>query len=199
MDSDGDGVPDYKDKCPGTPKGVKVDAKGCPLDSDGDGVYDYLDECPGTPRGVEVDPVGCPLDRDKDGVPDYKDECPGTSFDAKVDARGCWIIKDVLFDFDKSVIKPQAYPILEEVVAVLKRNPSVKVEIQGHTDSVGTAQYNRGLSERRANAVMKYLVKKGIASNRLTALGYGLTRPIASNLTPEGQARNRRVELTALP
>ncbi len=89
LDTDGDGVPDYLDKCPGTPAGVKVDASGCPLDTDGDGVPDYLDKCPGTPAGVKVDSVGCPLDTDGDGVPDYLDKCPDTPKNAAVDKNGC--------------------------------------------------------------------------------------------------------------
>ena len=89
LDSDGDGVPDYLDKCPGTPKGVAVDATGCPIDSDGDGVPDYLDKCPGTPKGAAVDATGCPIDSDGDGVPDYLDKCPGTPRGVPVDATGC--------------------------------------------------------------------------------------------------------------
>ena len=89
LDSDRDGVYDYLDKCPATPAGVKVDRDGCPLDSDGDGVYDYLDKCQGTPAGVKVDMDGCPLDSDKDGVPDYLDKCPGTPAGVKVDQDGC--------------------------------------------------------------------------------------------------------------
>jgi len=89
LDSDGDGVPDYLDKCPGTPKGVSVDAAGCPIDSDGDGVPDYLDKCPGTPRGIKVDAKGCPLDSDGDGVPDSLDKCPGTLRGVPVDTTGC--------------------------------------------------------------------------------------------------------------
>lgn len=89
LDTDGDGVPDYLDKCPGTPAGVKVDAKGCPIDSDGDGVPDTLDKCPGTPAGVKVDAKGCPLDSDGDGVPDYLDKCPGTPKGVPVDEVGC--------------------------------------------------------------------------------------------------------------
>ncbi len=89
LDSDGDGVPDYLDKCPNTPKGVKVDAAGCPVDSDGDGVPDTQDKCPNTPKGVKVDAVGCPLDSDGDGVPDYLDKCPGTPRGVPVDETGC--------------------------------------------------------------------------------------------------------------
>lgn len=89
IDSDGDGVPDYLDKCPDTPTGAKVDAQGCPLDSDGDGVPDYLDKCPNTPAGIAVDAAGCPLDADGDGVPDYLDKCPDTPAGTAVDATGC--------------------------------------------------------------------------------------------------------------
>ena len=88
-DDDSDGVPNYLDKCPDTPKGVKVDSNGCPIDSDGDGVPDYLDKCPGTPKGTKVDAKGCPLDSDGDGVPDTLDLCPGTPKGMAVDANGC--------------------------------------------------------------------------------------------------------------
>jgi outer membrane protein OmpA-like peptidoglycan-associated protein len=94
LDSDGDGVPDYLDKCPGTPAGVAVDKDGCPLDSDKDGVTDNLDKCPGTPAGVAVDKDGCPLDSDGDGVPDYLDKCPGTPAGVKVDKDGCPLDSD---------------------------------------------------------------------------------------------------------
>jgi len=89
LDADKDGVPDFKDKCANTPAGAPVDSVGCPLDSDKDGVADYLDVCPNTPAGVRVDAKGCPLDADKDGVPDFKDKCPNTPVGTKVDAVGC--------------------------------------------------------------------------------------------------------------
>ena len=199
LDTDRDGVPDYIDECPGTPLGVKVDSRGCPLDSDGDGVPDYIDECPGTPLGVKVDSRGCPLDSDGDGVPDYKDQCPGTPKGAIVDERGCWVIADTLFDYDKYKIKTKYYPVLNNVVSVLKRNPSLKIEIQGHTCNMGTAAYNQKLSDNRANSVMNYLIKKGIEERRLSAKGYGLTRPKASNKTEAGRILNRRVELHTQP
>ncbi|HEY6196510.1 MAG TPA: thrombospondin type 3 repeat-containing protein [Candidatus Eisenbacteria bacterium] len=88
-DTDGDGVPDKKDKCPNTPRGAKVDANGCPLDSDGDGVFDGLDQCEGTPKGATVDAKGCPSDADGDGVLDGIDTCPDTPKGATVDAKGC--------------------------------------------------------------------------------------------------------------
>lgn len=89
VDSDGDGVPDTRDKCPNTPHGAKVDEKGCPKDADGDGVADGIDKCPNTPKGVKVDSDGCPMDSDKDGVFDGPDQCPDTPKGAKVDAKGC--------------------------------------------------------------------------------------------------------------
>jgi OOP family OmpA-OmpF porin len=105
------------------------------------------------------------------------------------------VLKGVYFDTAKWTIKPQSYPVLDEVVHVLKRNPGLKVEIQGHTDNVGNADYNQRLSEKRAGSVMEYLVKKGCSKAMLTHKGYGLTRPIATNATNEGRALNRRVEL----
>ena len=194
-DSDCDTVIDEIDKCPGTPRGVRVDADGCPLDSDGDGVPDYRDKCPGTPRGVRVDADGCPLDSDGDGVSNYKDKCPGTPGDARVDERGCWVISDTLFDFDKYQIKPQYYPLLDQAVMVFKNNPSLRVEIQGHTDYKGTEAYNQQLSEHRAQSVMSYLIRNGIEKNRLFAVGYGKSRPKASSRTDADRALNRRVEL----
>jgi OOP family OmpA-OmpF porin len=184
-DSDGDRVPDAKDRCPNTPRGVKVDASGCPIDSDGDGVYDYLDKCPGTPAGTKVDAQGCPL--------------PVATKSAEVTKAGTWIYKGVQFETNSADLKASSYPVLNEIAEGLKAQPSIKVEVQGHTDSTGKAEYNQRLSERRAQSVVNYLVSKGIAAERLIPKGYGLTRPIASNNTAEGRARNRRVELKPLP
>jgi|Deesub1362A_J573_1020465.scaffolds.fasta_scaffold00178_12 OOP family OmpA-OmpF porin len=195
LDSDGDGVPDYNDQCPATPQGVGVNAQGCPPDSDGDGIPDYKDRCPGTPKGVKVDSKGCPLDRDGDGVYDYLDECPNTPKGAQVNAKGCWVLRNVEFDTDKWEIKPVYYPILNRVVEILKANPTLRVEIQGHTDNRGTRAYNLKLSENRAKAVKDYLVKKGIHPSRLFVKGYGFSQPVASNATAEGRAVNRRVQI----
>ncbi len=202
IDSDKDGVPDYLDKCPGTPAGVKVDKDGCPIDSDKDGVPDYLDKCPGTPPGVAVDKDGCPIDSDKDGVPDYLDKCPGTPIGTLVDKDGCPLPPEkvsmtlaIEFDTDKAVIKPKYDKEIARVAEFLKTYPNAKGVIEGHTDNVGGAAYNQKLSERRAQAVVNYLVKKyGIDPARLEAKGYGLTKPIASNKTAEGRQKNRRVE-----
>ncbi|MBW1826036.1 MAG: OmpA family protein, partial [Deltaproteobacteria bacterium] len=101
-----------------------------------------------------------------------------------------------LFGFDSADIKSDAHPMLDEAVKILKKNPAIKVEVDGHTDNVGPAAYNVNLSERRANSVMKYFVDNGVEAERLTVKGFGLTKPAASNDTKEGRAKNRRVELT---
>jgi OOP family OmpA-OmpF porin len=200
LDSDGDGVVDELDKCPGTPRGMEVDAQGCPPDSDGDGVINEADKCPNTPPGVPVDSYGCPPDSDGDGVPDYLDQCPSTPAGATVNEVGCWSLKaTMLFDTNSSYIRSEAHPLLDEVATILEKNPQIKVEIQGYADNTGTAEYNQWLSERRAKRVMDYLVSKGIARERLQAKGYGSSRPVASNATEEGRAQNRRVELKRMP
>ena len=202
-DSDGDGVIDSEDKCPNTPRGVKVDRNGCPLDSDGDGVYDYQDKCPNTPRGVKVDSSGCPLDTDGDGVLDYLDKCPDTPRDLKVDASGCPILMkekvsirlDIQFDVDKADIKSEYNDRLKEVADFMAKYPQTKAVIEGHTDSTGAASYNQRLSQRRADSVRDYLIQNfNISQNRLTAKGYGEEKPVASNDTKEGRSQNRRIE-----
>ena len=205
MDSDGDGVPDDVDQCPGTPAGAPVDDKGCPLYSDGDGVPDYLDKCPGTPSGVKVDPDGCPIDSDGDGVPDYLDKCPGTPAGTQVDADGCppagdtlAIVTNVNFDFDSARIRGDSAQKLDRVVRILQDNPDVQVRVEGHTDSTGPEKYNMDLSFRRSESVKNYLVSKGIDGNRLSVVGYGETNPLVSNKTSAGRAVNRRVEFKVL-
>ncbi len=196
LDSDGDGVVDEADKCPNTPRGITVDARGCPPDSDGDGVPDYLDRCPSTPPGVAVDNSGCPFDSDGDGVADHLDKCPNTPKGATVNEAGCWSLQaTTLYDSNSSYIRAEAYPLLDEVTSILMKNPEMEVEVQGHTDNTGSAEYNQWLSEKRAQRVKDYLVSKGIDPSRLEAKGYGLTQPVASNATEEGRAQNRRVEL----
>jgi OmpA-OmpF porin, OOP family len=138
------------------------------------------------------------LDSDGDGVPDSLDKCPGTPKGARVNKDGCWVLGDVLFDFDKSNIKPQFYHLLDEVAGVFEKNPGLKVRIEGHTDNIGTAAYNLKLSLRRADTVMQYLIKKGVAKESLSTEGFAATRPIATNETEGGRALNRRVELTPI-
>lgn len=204
LDTDEDTVPDYKDMCPETPKGVKVDSVGCPLDSDKDGVFDGPDKCPDTPEGVAVDADGCPLDTDKDGVPDYRDKCPNTLPGIQVNKRGCplrrkedldYLKKGIQFEFDSAKLLKSSYPTLDDIIALLEKIPEVKLEVQGHTDIVGTEDYNQKLSEDRAHSVTDYFQSKGIAADRLRAIGFGTRMPLADNVTDEGRAKNRRVEL----
>ncbi len=202
-DTDGDGVPDSLDKCPGTPAGVGVDGTGCPLDSDRDGVPDYRDKCPGTPAGIEVDSSGCPLDSDGDGVLDMADECPGTPPGVRVDSKGCEIkkvtsLEGVGFATNSDELTEESRAILDSTASELARYPDMKVEVAGHTSSTGPAEYNLVLSERRAQAVADYLISRGLNADRFTVKGYGESEPVADNGTREGRARNRRVELRIL-
>lgn len=137
-------------------------------------------------------------DSDGDGVKDNVDACPGTPKGAKVDDRGCWALpNDVLFDFDKSVLKEGYAENLNTVKNVFDDNPSLKVLVEGHTDSKGREAYNQKLSERRAKAVYDYLVEElSISPQRLQTVGYGESRPAYTNDTDIGRALNRRVELT---
>lgn len=177
LDGDGDGVADAMDQCPGTPAGVKVDANGCSLDSDGDGVPDALDNCPQTPVGVKVDASGC----------------PSTVLDA---GSAAWTFNDINFAVSKAEITPSSHGILDEIVAALEDRPALKVQVEGHTDSTGARAFNMDLSNRRAQAVVDYLVGKGIGSSRISAKGFGPDRPIADNATKLGRSKNRRVQLT---
>lgn len=202
-DSDGDGVPDGRDRCPGTPAGVRVDGVGCPLDSDGDGVADYLDKCPGTPAGTAVDERGCPLDSDGDGVLDGDDDCPGTPPGTRVDIHGCELtavieLRGVEFELNSAQLRPQSRSVLDDMAATLKKNADIAVEVAGHTDSSGSDAYNLDLSQRRAQSVADYLISQGVDAERLVVRGYGETQPVAPNGTAEGRARNRRVELRIL-
>lgn len=132
-------------------------------------------------------------DSDGDGVADSRDKCPNTPKGARVNADGCWELTGVYFDSGQAVIKnPGA---LNEALAILKANPALTGEAQGHTDSTAASETNQKLSEARAKAVRDYFIRQGIAPDRIRAVGFGETRPIASNDTPEGRALNRRVEL----
>ena len=200
LDSDGDGVKDSKDKCPGTPAGVRVNADGCAGDSDGDGVTDDKDMCPGTPKGAKVDARGCELDGDKDGVVDRLDECPNSPAGAQVDIKGCEIkdeikLPGVNFQSNSDRLLPGAESVLNDAAATLRKNPSIRVEVEGHTDSDGAADYNESLSARRAKTVHDYLVARGVSPDRMTVRGYGESQPIADNSTRAGKAQNRRVVL----
>jgi OOP family OmpA-OmpF porin len=199
-DGDGDGVKDSMDQCPDTAAGVAVDSVGCALDSDGDGVADGMDQCPNTPAGAAVDATGCELDSDGDGVVDSVDECPGTPPGVQVGVRGCEIKEEIVlhgvnFESNSDRLVAGAESVLDQVVGGLKKNPTIKIEIGGHTDSVGSDAANESLSARRAQTVHDYLATNGIAVDRMTVRGYGETQPIADNETAAGKAENRRVVL----
>lgn len=206
LDADNDGVADNMDKCQNTPASVQVDESGCPLDEDKDGVPDYQDKCPQTPAQATVDALGCTLDTDKDGIPDYLDKCPtlaGTN-----ENKGCpeltkevktlfqKALQGIKFETGKSAIKPVSFPILDAVVKVMVENPTYKLIIGGHTDNVGAEAMNMTLSKNRAESVSVYLIGKGVSPTRISATGYGLTRPVDDNGTAAGRTRNRRVELS---
>ncbi len=211
-DADGDGVYDGIDACPDTPAGAVADDQGCPLDSDGDGVLDGLDQCPDTPRGATVVWGGCPGDTDQDGVFDGIDRCPNTIAGQNVDEVGCvalftveegiarpLILHGVNFESGQSRLTSGSLIVLDQVAAALLVHANIRVEIAGHTDSTGPRQLNRRLSQNRAQAVVAYLIRRGVPPYRMIARGYGPDNPIASNETEVGRARNRRVELRVLP
>lgn len=173
-----------------------------PDDSDGDGVVDPQDACPGTPRGVAVNSRGCPLDGDNDGVPNYKDQCPRTPEGAKVDEQGCQIIlreevsirMNVLFEVNDDTVRRGFYDEIRKVADFLDQYPGTTATIEGHTDSTGSADYNKQLSQARAEAVRQVLIDEfDIEPERLEAVGHGEDRPVADNDTAEGRERNRRV------
>ena len=195
-DADGDGVPDDLDQCPGTPEGVPVDESGCAVDTDHDGIADYLDRCYQLPG---VKPDGCPPDSDGDGFRDDIDSCPLEPAPNSVD--GCpeqgvtLFIESIHFDFDSAVIKAVSKAVLDaRAVPIMRNNPSSKVRVEGHTDSVGPERYNQLLSLRSAEAVRDYLVSQGIDAIRLSIAGYGESSPIDGNDSRAGRANNRRVE-----
>jgi OOP family OmpA-OmpF porin len=201
QDADGDGICDGRDTCPGTPVGSIVDRGGCPKDSDGDNVYDGIDRCPGTPKGCLVDARGCPRDPDGDGVCDGLDACPNTAAGVPVDEKGCPVtmpdiseIEQIRFSFDKAIITPIPNPTLDYVYDIIKLYPEVRIVIHGHTDSMGSDEYNMQLGRRRALAAKEYLVTKGSPPGRILVTTHGEEEPIASNDTEEGRALNRRVE-----
>lgn len=156
------------------------------LDSDGDGIFDYQDKCP---QVYAKTADGCPL-------PEAAAPAPAAALaPAAAPAPVMPDLKGVNFDFDQSYIRQEDFAKLDQDVATLKQWGDVKVEVAGHTDSIGTDEYNMGLSLRRADAVRSYLVDKGIAADRLTVKGYGESQPIADNATDAGRFQNRRVEL----
>lgn len=216
-DRDGDGITDDLDQCPDIPEDMDgfQDEDGCPdYDNDNDGIYDLQDKCPMDPEDKDgfADEDGCPdLDNDKDGIPDAKDQCPNNpeTVNGYKDDDGCpderpkeiketLILRGVNFKTASSVLLEESYYVLEQVFNSLEAFPAVKIEVSGHTDNVGGKNYNMALSYDRAKTVANYLIMRGIAPDRITARGYGMDKPIASNNNEEGRALNRRVEITPI-
>ncbi|HET9055490.1 MAG TPA: OmpA family protein, partial [Chitinophagaceae bacterium] len=202
-DSDNDGIADKDDACPTQPGLAKY--KGCPIpDSDGDGINDEEDKCPNQSGLARYQ--GCPIpDSDGDGVNDEEDKCPTVV--GVVENFGCpkvdenivkkleYAAKNVYFAPGKFTLLAKSNAGLNEVVKIMKSNPELNLEINGHTDNTGDAAKNQTLSERRAQAVKDYLVKKGVEEARIISAGYGQDQPIADNATAAGRAKNRRVEI----
>jgi OmpA-OmpF porin, OOP family len=186
---------------------------GCPdTDNDGDGVPDTADRCPDQPEDTDgADGDGCPRassDRDGDGVEDSLDACPDVA--GSLASKGCLrgkyrgvdvteealrLSEPVAFEGETERLLPESFALLDTVAQILIDNPNMTLEVQGHTDSPGEPDRNQRLSQARAETVTKYLQARGVAAARLTAKGYGETRPIESNRTSQGRAINRRVEL----
>lgn len=207
-DIDNDGVADYQDSCKLIP-GLKM-YNGCP-DTDGDGITDKLDKCPTLKGAKEMN--GCP-DADGDGLTDFEDNCPNEA--GPITNAGCPIAvidpipavvltpeeKKVLneafsnleFETGTSQIKENSLASLHELAQLLVAKPEYKLSISGYTDNVGKPKNNEKLSLSRANAVKNFLITEGVPKERLTAIGFGSKNPVADNKTPEGRARNRRVE-----
>jgi len=202
-DTDGDTVLDKDDQCPeeaGLPEN-----NGCLYkDTDGDSIYDEEDKCPEEAGPTENN--GCPWkDTDGDTILDKDDQCPNTAGTAA--NNGCPEVtetvqktlnnyaKTILFNTGKTSIKVESTTALIEIIQILKEYPNAKFSVEGHTDSIGSAVNNQKLSEKRANSVKDFLIEKGIDFSRLSAVGYGETKPIADNMYKDGREQNRRVEI----
>ncbi|MFP5042612.1 OmpA family protein [Parasediminibacterium sp. JCM 36343] len=200
-DTDNDGVNDEQDSCINIPGIAKY--HGCPIpDTDKDGINDEDDKCPTVPGIAKYN--GCPIpDTDGDGINDEEDKCPN---EPGIKANnGCPEIQNKMNELAKSIyftpggstISPKAFGSLDQVVSLMQKYTAFKLEIEGHTDNVGSPIANQKISQKRADAIKGYFISKGIDAGRLYAIGYGLERPIANNKTVAGRALNRRVELKA--
>ena len=203
-DTDKDGINDEEDKCPTVPGLARY--QGCPIpDTDGDGINDEEDKCPKVPGVARYQ--GCPVpDTDGDGVNDEEDKC--VTIPGPKENFGCPIIpeevkkrvdmaaRNILFITGSAKLQTKSYKGLNDVVQIMNDNPGMSLQIDGHTDNVGTDEKNQILSDTRAASVKTYLVSKGISESRITSAGHGETMPIADNKTAAGRQQNRRSELT---
>lgn len=199
-DMDGDGIKDSDDKCPKRKGPAKL--QGCP-DSDDDGIVDDDDSCPNAAGPIALG--GCP-DSDGDGIADKDDRCPNrpgiktnwgcpkVEIPKEVLDQFSGAIEGIYFKSGSAVIRDKSFPVLNNAVTILAKYRTIKVSVEGHTDSRGSDKSNKALSEARAQSVRQYLVDKGIEGDRLTAVGYGEEKPVASNKKKSGRAQNRRIE-----
>jgi outer membrane protein OmpA-like peptidoglycan-associated protein len=225
-DNDRDTFLDLQDACPNAAETFNgfLDEDGCPdakpfLDTDGDGIQDDADSCPFDPEDFDnfEDEDGCPdPDNDFDGIFDIMDSCPfdPETMNGYLDEDGCpddaparvviersriRIAEKIFFEYNKAVIQPLSYELLQEIAGVIQDHPNVtKIRIEGHTDSDGSESYNQKLSQQRAKAVANFLVEVGVDQRRLESVGYGESEPVDTNKTLEGRAANRRVEFEIL-
>jgi len=212
-DNDGDGITDSLDECPAEPEDLDgyKDEEGCPdPDNDGDGIVDLNDACPNVSEDFDgfQDTDGClDADNDGDGILDGVDSCvlEPENYNGVDDDDGCpdenpvlerftGVIRGINFKVAKTDILPSSYRILDEAVDVLQRFEDVNLEVQGHTDSDGSDEYNQELSEGRAKSVVDYMIGKGVDPDRLSYKGMGESMPLADNDSLEGKLMNRRVE-----
>jgi outer membrane protein OmpA-like peptidoglycan-associated protein len=209
-DTDLDGIEDHVDKCPGAAEDFDgfEDEDGCPdVDNDGDGILDVNDDCPGRAEDLDgfEDHDGCPeLDNDGDGILDEDDKCPNAAetFNGYEDDDGCpdeipgqMARVNINFKVGTAEISgADPYLVLSQIVEFMKNNPDVRVRILGHTDNTGSLELNNRLSLERADSVKTWVVEHGVAANRLVTEGKGPAVPVATNDTPEGRQRNRRIE-----
>jgi outer membrane protein OmpA-like peptidoglycan-associated protein len=204
-DTDQDGIEDRLDKCPTVPGLERY--QGCPIpDTDKDGLNDEADSCINIPGPWSNQ--GCPLpDTDKDGVPDVQDKCPDKA--GLKENNGCPTIevtiqqinsyaRSIWFETGSSELNMDSKQSLDQIYQILQEQPRLYLNIEGHTDNIGTHESNLLLSRNRARAVELYLVNKGIAQDRLKSMGFGQTRPVVDNTTKEGRAKNRRVEFVLM-
>jgi len=212
-DSDQDGILDRFDRCPHSRSGIPVDSRGCASDSDNDGVFDYQDDCPGSPSGEPVAVNGCPIDEDGDGIADSRDRCLQTPRGVAVDADGCPrklvetpaprptpVVKpprqlelQVTFRTGRAVLEQEFAAEFDQGAKFIRSCRGCSVTIEGHTDNVGPAGYNRKLSLQRAEVVRDALVARLGQELEINVVGYGEEHPLASNDTQDGRLRNRRV------
>jgi outer membrane protein OmpA-like peptidoglycan-associated protein len=202
-DTDGDGINDELDKCPNQRGTAKY--SGCPIpDTDGDGINDEEDKCPNQAGPAARN--GCPVtDRDNDGIYDDEDKCP--DIPGIAGNKGCPDVPanvsktlmasatGISFGATNATLTSKSNASLNQIAAIMKDNPGLRVRIEAHTDNAGNDDANMTLSENRAAAVKAYLVNKGIAEDRITTQGFGETAPIADNGSAAGRAKNRRVEI----